>query len=433
MVLDFVINPTQPRHLGTADKNVTSCSSTQDESACKSSHSKCWNIKTPLRNGYVCRCLSGYGGNPYLDDGCQGLTICTVAVYINITHYRINMLDGLLLIIYFSSSLFDINECEHVGSYPCYGECINLPGTYRCRCPHGSHGNYSMMGGCVKSSAGLAIGLGVGSAATLLQHLICQRADIGERIIITLQELEKATNNFDKSRELGGGGHGTVYKGILSNPDVVGIKKAKIVIQKEINEFINEVNYRNIVKLLGCCLETEVPLLIYEFISNGTLYKHLHIETPRSISWKDRLRIAVETVRALAYLHTFVATLVVHRDINSPNILLDDNLNEGTHTTVQGTLRYLDPMYHSTGHLTKKSDVYSYGVLLIELLTRKKPTSYISPHGFGLVNHFTSLLPRGNLDEILDPQVAKEGDGEVVDVSLLPTMSVKSIDENDQP
>ena len=181
--------------------------------------------------------------------------------------------------------------------------------------------------------------------------------------------------------------------------------------------------------------ETEVPLLVYEFISNGTLHHHLHVEGPRSLSWGNRLRIATEIATSLAYLHSAVSTPIIHRDIKSSNILLDDTLTSkisdfgasryipmdqtGLTTRVQGTIGYLDPMYFCTSRLTEKSDVYSFGVILVELLTRKKPFSFLSTEGDGLVSHFLNLLDEGNLVQIIDPQVTEEGGQEVQEVAML--------------
>ncbi|CAN6342138.1 unnamed protein product [Urochloa humidicola] len=448
VVLEWAVasTPIAPPGTGAADAGNSSCPVDSARSACRSSHSTCKNVTNNYRTGYVCHCQDGYDGNPYLagDGGCQ-----------------------------------DIDECALPGK--CFGVCTNTTGAYVCRCPRGARGNPNIANGCVKSSLGLSIGLGVGSGAGLLiialgaafltrkikhqrarmlkqkffkqnhghllKQLVSQNADIAERMIIPLVELEKATNNFDKYRELGGGGHGTVYKGILSDLHVVAIKKSKVAIQREIDEFINEVailsqiNHRNVVRLFGCCLETEVPLLVYEFISNGTLYDHLHCEGPTSLPWEHRLRIATETARALSYLHMAVSIPVVHRDVKCHNILLDGSLTAKVSdfgasrcippdqtrvaTAIQGTLGYMDPMYYYTGRLTEKSDVYSFGVVLIELLTRKKPYLYRSPEDDSLIAHFTSLLAQGNLSHVLDPQVMEEGGREVNEVASLATICVK--------
>jgi len=232
----------------------------------------------------------------------------------------------------------------------------------------------------------------------LLKQRMSSNGNIAQimKIFIT-EELSKATDNYSSTMILGQGGQGTVYKGILPTESVVAIKKSVLLNKDQVEEFINEIVilsqtiHRNVVRLLGCCLESETPMLVYEFISNGTLYDHIHGNNNRRLSlpWDSRLKIGMEIAGAIDYLHTATTTPIFHRDIKSANILLNENftvkvsdfgvsrlvaLDEVQVTTlVRGTMGYLDPVYFQTGHLTDKSDVYSFGVILVELLTGEKP------------------------------------------------------------
>ncbi|KAJ0788350.1 putative protein kinase RLK-Pelle-WAK family [Helianthus annuus] len=257
---------------------------------------------------------------------------------------------------------------------------------------------------------------------------------VDKTIHFTSRDLEKATDNFNENRILGRGGHGTVYKGMLVDGRIVAVKKSKIVDESQLEQFINEVvvlsqiNHRNVVKLLGCCLETTVPLLVSEYIPNGTLYDRFHNEAAHefSISLDMRLQIATEVAGALAYLHSSTSIPIYHRDIKSSNILLDDKCRakisdfgssrfvsiDQTHLTtlVKGTFGYLDPEYFQSSQFTEKSDVYSFGVVLVELLTGEKP---ISLTRFGenknLATHFMLAMEEGRAMSIFDAVVIKEG------------------------
>ncbi|KAG5250791.1 wall-associated kinase family protein [Salix suchowensis] len=243
--------------------------------------------------------------------------------------------------------------------------------------------------------------------------------------IFTAEELEKATCKYHESRILGHGGFGTVYKGTLTDGRIVAIKKSKTIDQSQIEQFINEVvvlyqiNHRNVVKLLGCCLETEVPLLVYEYVANGTIFDHIHDKSKVSaFTWKIRLKIASEIAGVLSYLHSAASMQIIHRDIKSTNILLDNSYTAkvsdfGTSrlvpldqdelsTMVQGTLGYLDPEYLHTSQLTEKSDVYSFGVVLVELLTGMKVISFDRPEGErNLSMYFLCTLKEDRLVHIL--------------------------------
>ncbi|XP_020085705.1 wall-associated receptor kinase-like 20 [Ananas comosus] len=213
----------------------------------------------------------------------------------------------------------------------------------------------------------------------------------------TGRELKKATANFSHENLLGSGGYGEVYKGVLDDGTIVAVKCAKLGNTKSTDQVLNEVrilsqvNHRSLVRLLGCCVDLDQPLMVYEFIPNGTLADHLHGLRPPLV-WRRRLAIAHQTAEGLAYLHSSAVPPIYHRDVKSSNILLDDKLiakvsdfglsrlaeSDLSHisTCAQGTLGYLDPEYYRNYQLTDKSDVYSFGVVLLELLTSQKAIDF---------------------------------------------------------
>ncbi|XP_030955967.1 wall-associated receptor kinase-like 10 [Quercus lobata] len=269
----------------------------------------------------------------------------------------------------------------------------------------------------------------------LLQQQLSSNDNNVQRIkLFNSKELKNATDHFNKNRILGKGGQGTVSEGMLVDGRIVAIKKCNTVDKENIEKFISEIiilsqiNHRNVVKLLGWCLETEVPLLVYEFIPNGTLSQYIHEENEEFplLTWDMRLRIAIEVARALSYLHSAASLPIYHQDIKSSNILLDEKYRAKvadfgtsrtvaigqTHVTtlVYGTFGYLDPEYFQTSQFTEKSDVYSFGVVLIELLTGKKPVFLTrSQEDRNLSTYFIHSVKENHLFDILDTQVRKDG------------------------
>ncbi|KAL4576299.1 hypothetical protein LXL04_012391 [Taraxacum kok-saghyz] len=246
--------------------------------------------------------------------------------------------------------------------------------------------------------------------------------------IFSNKEIKKATSNFSSTGLLGVGGFGEVYKGVLDDGTPVAVKCAKLEYSKSIDQVLNEVrilcqvNHKNLVHLLGCCVELKQPFLVYEFVSNGSLYDHLHDLKKRPLTWSQRIAIAHDTAQGLAYLHFSASPPIYHRDVKSSNILLDERMrakvadfglsrlaqSDATHVTTcaQGTLGYLDPDYYWNYQLTDKSDVYSFGVLLLEILTCQRAIDFNRPtDDVNLVAYIKRIVNEERLVDAIDPSL----------------------------
>ncbi|KAH9539120.1 hypothetical protein CY35_15G042500 [Sphagnum magellanicum] len=384
--------------------------------------------------GYTCACSAGYDGDGYANGiGCH-----------------------------------DINECLNSTLNNCSenAECTNTNGSYYCNCTNGFSGDGSRDGtGCqsirkrkhllvagLSTATAILVGLVLAllccikrtrkhkqfarrnfEALGKLQDLFTSLTD-GESnttTLFSLKELEKATNGFADDQKLGVGGFGTVYKGTMESGLNVAVKRTNQLDTSGAHQFLNEVallsqvNHRNLVRLHGCCLETEVPMLVYEYVPNGNLSEHLRGEKSSELehlTWPKRMQIAIETAEALTYLHSEANPPIYHRDVKSSNILLNNTYGvkvsdfgisklipqDATHvsTIAQGTPGYWDPEYFLSYQLTDKSDVYSFGVILLELITSQPPVDLNRDKmEMSLVAMCIPQIKEGNFEAIVDPKL----------------------------
>ncbi|KAJ1298105.1 hypothetical protein BS78_01G427900 [Paspalum vaginatum] len=295
----------------------------------------------------------------------------------------------------------------------------------------GWHAPYSPASGDTSVSQGPGPGAGAGAG---------QVPSLGfSKSSFSYDELESATGGFSSANLLGQGGFGYVYKGVLAGSGKeVAVKQLKSgsgqgerEFQAEV-EIISRVHHRHLVSLVGYCIAgSSQRLLVYEFVPNDTLEHHLHGKGVPVMDWPTRLTIALGSAKGLAYLHEDCHPRIIHRDIKAANILLDENFeakvadfglaklttDTNTHvsTRVMGTFGYLAPEYASSGKLTDKSDVFSFGVMLLELITGKRPVDPTNYMEDSLVDWARPLLARAlsderNFDELLDPRLENRVD-----------------------
>ncbi|RCV38902.1 hypothetical protein SETIT_8G179500v2 [Setaria italica] len=353
-------------------------------SACLSTNSHCVNASQGF--GYLCNCSKGYIGNPYVTGGCKNVNEC---------------------------ELRKSDPTRYEKQYPCSSgsTCYDTPGDYKCKCNFGRRGDGKSDTGCQPIFPGYAIAVVATIVVSVLACFVIMELkkqkqkkyfdQNGGKIlksmginIFTEEQLKKITNRY--STPIGEGAFGKVFMGTIDNSQRVAVKRASMkgeVLPQD--EFVNEItfqfriNHTNMVRLLGCCLETDIPMLVFELVPKGSLYNVLHgMDDQHTLSLAERLRIAIGSAEALAHMHSHAGDHNhVHGDVKSGNILLDNDLTPKVSDfgssklvsiasmyskwCVSGDMSYIDPVYIKSGRFTEKSDVYSFGVVLLELITRK--------------------------------------------------------------
>ncbi|KAF7092287.1 hypothetical protein CFC21_094787 [Triticum aestivum] len=402
--------------------------------ACVSGNSSCSNATSGL--GYVCKCWDHYDGNPYIANGCQ-----------------------------------DIDECKLRDLYPCSsdGICKNTLGGYACPCKSGMKGD-GVKGTCThifpqaaRTILGATSGVFLVAVLSFLIFLRKEKRKMrefyeknGGRTLekakfIKLFKKEKLKPILKSSNFIGKGGFGEVYKGLLDN-EQVAVKKPITGSVLENEQFANEVIiqsqiiHKNIVRLVGCCLEVDAPILVYEFLCNGSLDDILHDNRKVPLNLDVRLSIAAESADGLVYMHSKTSTKILHGDVKPANILLDDKFvpkisdfgisrliaRDIQHTgSIIGDMSYMDPVYLQTGLLTEKRDVYSFGVVILELISRKKATH---SDGGSLVNNFLEAYKKEKkATPLFDKEIAVTEDLEIIDSLACIAVECLNLDVDQRP
>ncbi|VAI41027.1 unnamed protein product [Triticum turgidum subsp. durum] len=402
--------------------------------ACISQNSSC--ADATITPGYACRCSDNYTGNPYIAHGCQ-----------------------------------DIDECK-LPENPCSngGICKNMPGGYDCPCKFGMKAD-GQGGTCthVFPPAAMATVGGIGgillmAIITFLIILHKEKKKMKEFYkknggpilekantikLFTKGELKPVLKN---SNLIGKGCFSEVYKGLLDNEQVAKKKPINGSVQEN-DQFANEVIiqsqviHKNIVRLIGCCLEVDAPMLVYEFISQGSLHDILHNNSKKvALNLDARLSIAAQSADGLAYMHSQANTRILHGDVKPANILLDDNFapkisdfgisrllaKDKEHTgSVIGDMNYMDPVYLQEGLLTEKSDVYSFGVVILELISSRRA---IHSETNGVVKSFLEAHKKQKkATEFFDKEIAIPEDLELLDSLASMAVECLSLDVDQRP